>query len=297
MQSIYFYHQLNKDFKFNENEFVSLTSDFSESLDVFAYLINIIWQENIKDDGWKYYAETLGIKYLIQASSLKNLFWGTNLEFNSLAKSIKVFDITSLYINTRSLIENYLTIFYLYIDNIDFEERRVRWIIYELSGLKSRQKLFVDGVFKDKNREKIENEKNRIEELHNELTSYKLYTELNDRFKKRIDENNLAKLIGWREIIVRSKLSLRHFHRMWKLYSNYAYSEFLSILQIKDYWAKAKDTYFIRNLCLVSALMLNAVVIVDYKNLYPQINFSFTKLEDNQKRIINLLYSIGKAAT
>jgi hypothetical protein len=297
MQSIYFYHKLNKEFKFNENEFIGLTADFSESLDVFAYLVNTIWQEKIKDDGWKYFAETLGIKYLIQASSLKNLFWGTNLEFNSLSKSIKVFDITSLYISIRSLIENYLTIFYLYIDDIDFEERRVRWIIYELSGLKSRQKLFVDGVLKDKNREKIENEKNKIEELKNELESYKFYSELNDKFKKRIDENNLAKLVDWREIIVRSKLSLRHFHRMWRLYSNYAHSEYLSLMQIKDYWAKAEDTYFIRNLCLISALMLNAVVIVDYKNLYPQISSAFSKLEDNQIRIINLLHSIGKAAT
>ena len=99
---------MNKNFNYNENEYYGLLADFLETLDVLAYLVNIIKQEKIKDDNWKYYTETLGIKYLIQSSSLKDLFNGTNLDFKLISTSIKVFDITSLYINIRALIENYL---------------------------------------------------------------------------------------------------------------------------------------------------------------------------------------------
>ena len=120
---------------------------------------------------------------------------------------------------------------------------------------------------------------------------------MNGDFKKRIVKNNFAKIIDWKEIITRSKLKPSLFHRAWRLYSNYAHSEYLSLMQVKDYWAKANDTYFIRNLCLFSSLVLNTITIIDYKKLYPQIESAYSGLEGNQKRIINLLNSVGKEAT
>ena len=121
MQSIEFYSKLNDTFNYNENEFNGLIADYSETIDLFAFLVNIMWEKKIKDEDWKYFSETLGIKYIIQASSLKEIFFGTKLELDKFSKSITVFDITSLYIISRSMLENYLTLFYLFIDNVEQE--------------------------------------------------------------------------------------------------------------------------------------------------------------------------------
>ena len=296
MQDIYFYYKLTEGFQNSEEEFNGLYEDLGECIDSLAYLVNTIWQEGIKDDPWNYYAETLGIKFITQLSSLRNLSKGTNLVFNTFSKSIYVIDVSSLYILSRSLIENYLIFYYLYIENVSKEEKRARWILYEISGLKSRRKILDPKINYEEKRIKLGSEKIQIEKLTQELNNNIFYKTLDPEIKKKIKNNNLAKIKDWSAIISESNLSDR-FRRSWKLYSNYSHNEYLSLMQIKDYWSKANDTLTVRNHELFNCLTLCSAVIIEYTNLYQEIKNNYEGLDSHKKRIINLLNGVAKGAS
>lgn len=296
MQDIYFYYKLTEGFQNSEEEFNGLYEDLGECIDTLAYLVNTIWQEGIKDDSWNYFAETLGIKFITQLSSLRNLSKGTNLVFNTFSKSIYVIDVSSLYILSRSLIENYLIFYYLFIEDVSKEEKRARWILYEISGLKSRRKIHDPKINFEEKRIKLESEKIQIEKLTQELGNNLFYKTLDPEIKKKIKKNNLAKIKDWSAIISESNLS-DIFRRSWKLYSNYSHNEYLSLMQIKDYWSKANDTLSVRNHELFNCLTLCSVVIVEYTNLYQEIKNNYEDLDSQKKRIINLLNGVAKSAS
>jgi len=133
--------------------------------------------------------------------------------------------------------------------------------------------------------------------LLKELETNPYYQKISEESKKYIRKNNLAKVKNWADIISSSKLNHNNFHKIWKLYSNYAHSEYLSVIQIYDYMANPEETISVRNLTLFFTLTLTCVLIIDFSNLYKELQDYFEKLDDNQKRIIKLFYNLGKSAS
>ncbi len=297
MQDILFYKSIVNGFDYSEQQFELIHSDLKESIDIFAYITNGIWQENIQDSDWKYSTETLAKKYLVQSSTLLGILLGTELDFKKLSKRIVLIDLSTIYITLRALIENYLVLHYLYFEDIPEEEKRMRWIIYQLSGIKSRRSITDSNLKYEKKTIILEREKKQEAELLKELETNPYYQKISEESKKYIRKNNLAKVKNWADIISSSKLNQNNFHRIWKLYSNYAHSEYLSVIQIYDYMANPEETISVRNLTLFFTLTLTCVLIVDFSNLYKELQEYFDKLDDNQKRIIKLFYSLGKNAS
>jgi len=296
MQDILFYKSIAYGFDYSEQQFELIHSDLKEAIDIFAYIANGIWQEEIKDSDWKYYSETLAKKYLVQSSTMLSVLLGTELNFDKLSKKIFLIDLSTIFVNLRALIENYLVLHYLYFDDIPEEEQRMRWIIYQLSGIRARRSITDDKLKYEKKTIILEREKNLEAELVKELDTNPFYKKIPEESKKYIRKKNLAKVMSWAELISSSKLNPRNFHKIWKLYSNYAHSEYLSVIQIYDYMANPEETISVRNLTLFFTLTLTSVLIVDFSNLYKELQEYFNGLEDNQKRIIKLFYSLGKHA-
>ncbi len=296
MQDILFYKSLVNGFDYTEQQLELIHSDLKESIDIFAYITNGIWQEHIQDVDWKYNTETLAKKYLVQSSSLVGIFLGTELDFPKLSKKTVLIDLSTIFVNLRALIENYLVLHYLYFEDISEEEKRMRWIIYQLSGIKARRSLSDSNLQYEKKTIILEREKKQEIELLEELKQNPYYQKLSQNTKDYIHKKNLAKVKNWAEIITSSKLNKNNFHKIWKLYSNYAHSEYLSVVQIYDYMANPEETISVRNLTLFFTLTLTCVLIVDFSNMYTELQEYFDRLDGNQKRIINLFYNFGKHA-
>ena len=139
--NIQFYLNRPHDSEYTEAEFPVVLNDFRRMIDIFVYLINTMVDEKLKDESWRYYAETLAIKYTLNANSLSQILGGSRIESSLSNVSTNIIDISSLFILMRAEIENYLTFYYLYIQPKTKSEQEYRFLIYELAGLTSRQKL------------------------------------------------------------------------------------------------------------------------------------------------------------
>lgn len=165
----YFYFNLrNVGLKWSDEQFRTVIADTSEALDDLAFLANTMFERKIKDEDYKYLSETLAYKFIYQSLNLRSILKG--VQFNSKIFSFDrlIFDVSSAYIIQRALFENYLTFFYLFIQPKTEDEKICKWLIYKISGLKSRQDFKSDFV---EYKEKIESERQEIQESIDQLKS------------------------------------------------------------------------------------------------------------------------------
>jgi hypothetical protein len=189
------------------------------------------------------------------------------------------------------LIENYLLFNYLFIQPKDIDEQRFRWLVFEIGGYNSRQDF--DFIL-DEHKEKVSNEKLLIKKLTEELKKNIYFLKLDDGRKKSILKDKPAKIIGWKRIISDSKINEYIFIKQWYLYSNYIHTEFLSLIQIKDYFKEREKLMNQRSHLLFSSLILSAAYITDIILTYNQIKNKFDFLQEGQKDCIIFLSSIAK---
>ena len=235
----------------------------------------------------KYYSyfEILLFKYLIKSISFMNLLKGS--EYN---KDTIFIDIPSLFIHLRSLIENYLTFYYLFVQPSLKNEIRFRSLIYQRSGLKNRQKYDIIPP----NNAILIKEKKEIEKITKEIEINPLYNKLNSKVRNRIKDK--ATLMGFIHIIKSSPLKNTCFESLWRICSNYAHSEFISGIQFRSMYIDQTDPneifYYKRNI-LKYSLYLISLIINDFKSLFPVLIDYFENNTYNIKEVVDK-YEISK---
>jgi len=290
--NIQFYINRPHDSEYTEAEFPIVLDDFRRMIDIFVYLINTMAEEKLKDESWRYYSETLAIKYTLNANSLSQILGGSRLESSLSNVATNIIDLSSLFILMRAEIENYLTFYYLYIQPKTKSEQEYRFLIYELAGLTSRQKLNI--VIPEVEAKKKEEEK-RIDEIIQSLAQNRFFLSLDQVQQKKILKDRTAKLVGWNILVEQTELTSEVFRKLWKLSSNYAHSEYLSLMQIKEYLTKPHEVVSTRNLIQTMLMMLTCGFITDFSGLYPEIAQRFAKLPANDIRVIQLFTRTAKA--
>jgi hypothetical protein len=154
---------------------------------------------------------------------------GSSIPFNG--EILLIRDVSSMNILVRAIIENYLTIYHFHFDRITDEQKEFRFLVYARSALKNRQK-FREGDH-DIARKRIK-EKAVIDEYQERLKANLYYQSLNNKQQMKYLKSNEAKELNWVELLSESDLKPNLFLDTWRLFSNYAHSEFLSVLQISD---------------------------------------------------------------
>lgn len=288
----YFYFNLrNVGLKWSDEQFRTVIEDTSEALDDLAFLANTMFERKIKDEDYKYYSETLAYKFIYQSLNLRSILKG--VQFNSKIFSFDrlIFDVSSAYIIQRALFENYLTFFYLYIQPKTEDEKLCKWLIYKISGLKSRQDFKSDFV---EYKEKIESERQEIQESINQLKSNCFFQTLLISKQNQILNNFPARLTGWQKLFNSSELRSEMFVKAWRLYSNYAHSEYISLIQFKDFRQDTGPLLTMKNLVSFISLVLTSVFIKDMVKLYSEILENFNSLPNSSIECINFLDGIGR---
>jgi len=180
------------------------------------------------------YYETHYFKFVLQSLTLRHLFDGTPLKLIKPGHSY--IDISSIYSLTRSLMESFLTINYLYYNPKSEDQANFRYLLYIASGLNSRQKFPVNS---EASKKKQEAERQEIEAILSEIKENKHFSTIHPDKQKHIFGKMLAYEIGMKEVIDESGLDKGIFHTLWSLYSNYSHSEQLEAMQLREY---IKDT-------------------------------------------------------
>lgn len=286
-----FYLLRAHNYEYTEEEFSTVLNDYKSMIDIFVYLINAIVENKIKDENWRYYAETLAIKFTLSANTLSNIISGSDINSTLSKVSTKIIDVSSIFTLMRTQIENYLTYFYLFVQPDSIQMQHYRFLMYELSGYESRQK-FPPLTIYTANKQK--DEKTRIDEIISILQKNGFFISLPKKDQNRILKEKKSKLFSWNALLDESKLTNEIFKKSWNLYSNFAHSEFASLMQVSSFLKEPYKTISSRNLEIFIALMLISIFIKDFSHLYNEIEIRYKIIPIDDQEVIEMFNKLAQ---
>src|SRR5690606_8609204 len=113
---------------------------------------------------------------------------------------------------------------YLYFNELSRDEQIFRYNLWRISGFMSRQDF--GKTKEEKFIKKLIKEKVEIKELKETIKKSPFYLKLKKQELWKLDKYGLPRLISWSSLLDQSILKNDLFDKVYKLYSNYAHSEF-----------------------------------------------------------------------
>lgn len=262
---------------FADGDLKALTESLKETNKILVRITNSFYEDKVQFEFWKTHIEILLLKYSFHSSSFVQLLDGTTIsDYDN--KKIIVPDIPTLRILLRSIIENYLTVNYLFFEPKDNHKGEFRYYLYELSGMQARQDWNVERAEFAKQKEQERLEILKIEDL---ILNNEYYKSLEPNIQKSILKRKSAREEGWEKLIQKSDLKSYIFSSMWKLFSNTAHSELIGAIQFKGFISKDKkhlNDELVTNVFI--ALLINSSLITNLKDRHPTIEEVFKNIPE-----------------
>lgn len=240
-----------------------------EKISMLLELCDTLHKENIPV-GERTWIEPLIFKLCLHASSFINVFNGIKVNAND--KTLHLFDEPTALVLFRTIIENYLTIFYLFFDTVSDEEKIYRLNVWKYSGIS--QRIGFTATL-EKNIRQKEHDQKEFDRIKKVIIESPFFLSEDKKRREKILSGSSPKLFfSWKNLIQRSKLKESIFLKLYGYKSNYTHSEFISIFQIKSkgfgYNPLAKEHY-----TLLLAHSLISKCIIELANLFPSIKAHF----------------------
>ena len=253
--------------------------------------MNALAEKKIVKEKFKYPISILISKFILHVYSITDLFNGRTIKSEYLGFKKIIIDISSIYTLTRTVIENYLTFFYLYVQPSNNEEVLFRYQLLELAGLRSRQrnKAEIDEHIKLK---KEEGEK-RLE-LENIIYNHPLFKRLHRKTRNNIQGRKAARIFTWKKLFQEADLNIDLFEAGWFLYSEFVHSEFVSHIQLYGYFSEELSSLEASDRVSNILLALISVFIFDLLNQYKEVEERYNSLDENVKEVINFFNGVGR---
>jgi len=245
-------------------------------------------QINKKELNWKPLSCDILFKFIMNAITLSNILNGSKFITEILKKPNKLifYDISSIFVLLRELLENYLTFNYLFIHAKSSKDIDLRVNLFKYKGLQRRQNY---EIIPENHQTKI-TEKKEMDFLKKRIMGNPIkdnYVKIKN-WVNFLENPNKNKLFNWKEMIENSKLNSDYFVSFWALLSNYAHSEYVSIIQIKDAYNNPDKSFLYESKKVYeSLLILLSLSIKDFVVLFSDLLSSqYDSLDISIKNII-----------
>lgn len=245
-------------------------------------LVDDLTTKNVVIKGWQHPLEALSVKLSSHVASLQKLLTPIHLPYQG--RRLPIIDIGSIYIITRGIIENYLILYHCHFDQVPVNQKEFRYLIYSISALKNRQSFTLKDAT---NQAKFDEENAMIHELTDTMKLNTYYLSLPEQQQKHFIKSKDAKQFNWSDLLDKSDLDTLLFKNAWKLLSNYAHSEFLSVLQARDF---AKNPQLLPPNAYLMGELSAIVVAHAIRNtavLFPQVQDILVKLDSAKSSLLN----------
>lgn len=243
---------------------------------------------------WQTYLETLVFKLILCSNSICELSEGTKLKSMKYRFETTLIDFSSIYILTRAALENFLTLDYIFFNELPIEERLFRFKLWEAAGLQSRQSYSAE--YSSEHLAQKEAEKIVLEQIVEEIKAMPEYNYLNNDQRRKITKYGLARITSWNELIDKGSLDSSFYSNLYSLFSNYAHSEFISVLQIRESLKNPKKEeveIMVKN-CFSVVKSINAISIKWHANQYEECKMYFDSLSEEIRSTINIWENLGR---
>ena len=257
-------------------------------------LVESLAQAKVNTINWKYHSRTLVNKIIFTSYSIIRLSEGYVMRsYKNKDLQIEVTDYQSVYILTRALIENYVTLCYIYNNDLPEEEKLFRFKLWEVSGLISRQNF--SGGNEDYQKKK-EEEKVTIDKIMKEITGMEEYSRLDKNKLNKLSTYRLPRLDSWQLLIKKSNLRKEIIGNCYSLFSNYAHSEYLSIIQVGQSSMNSKniDNIDCIKLSLTVVRVINSMTIHYYATHFKAAELVYNTFPDSIRNVVDIARGIGE---
>ncbi len=218
--------------KFESRTFEESKSSTKNIILALSELVESVADAKVKTTPWRYHAQTLVGKIIFTSHSILSLTNGFEYAHFKRNHKAELIDCPSIFVLTRALIENYITLCYIYNNNLAEEEKMFRYKLWEVSGLLSRQNL--GDSTNDKIIQKKESEKKLIDKIFAEIQSMPEYKQLEKPQLRKLQKFGLPRISSWHGLIEKCEIGNEIFSSLYSYFSSYAHSEYLSILQLSQ---------------------------------------------------------------
>jgi len=244
------------------------TADINKALDDLDVLHSMLHglsgllhrcQIKLPADWYEFY-EAMLIKFRLNVRSIIELYApgappGDNVIYH---------DLGSIYLLSRSLLENYLIFFYCFRLPATGEEAWMHYYIFIICGQVTHLSYVTDDVPTEPEQEKWRgNKEQQLQQSRYKLKNLGCFQALPAKQQKEFLAGKHAKRFSFLKLIELSPLQNILFADIWRLYSNYAHSEMVGLLQINSYATDRKGHDRALYSTLAHALMLTAMMIKD----------------------------------
>ena len=134
----------------------------------------------------------------------------------------------------------------------------------------------------------------RINELENIVFNHPLFLKLKPELQKRVKGRKPARLFTWWSLLEQADLNTDIFKLAWSLYSNYAHSEYLSQMQIRESLSNIEYAKEKCNLILNIMFCLTSVFLRDFIKLFPETKQRYNSLDKNTLEVIDIFNFYGR---
>lgn len=266
-------------------------------LETLSDLVDSLAQAKVKTINWKYHSQTLVNKIIFTSYSIIRLSEGYVIRsYKTRDLKVDVTDYQSIYVLTRALIENYVTLCYIYNNDLSEEEKLFRFKLWEVSGLISRQNFSGENEGYQK---KKEEEKVTIDKIMEEIKGMEEYARLDKINLNKLTTYGLPRLESWQQLIRKSNLKKEIIGNCYSLFSNYAHSEYLSIIQVGQSSMNSKNRNNIGNiqLSLTVVRIINSMTIHYYATHFKAAELVYNTFPDSIRNAVEIARKIGEANT
>jgi len=293
-----------------------LEQELSEELKRFYFLIETFEEtieeieKGLKDSTeWFVFCSKIGKKFLLH---LKSFIFNVNQDLLNLQiDGINIsneLDISILYTNLRLQMDTYSTFHHLFIHKGDWEEKIIRFRLWEMDALISRQNFSKDRIID--NSSQLESEKKQLIEIYQEIKRLDFFKDLNQKEKSKLikisdgkflyanwkfDKNLLSQnnyKYTWTELALNTGLKPEIYSDMHNFTSMHVHSSYISILQneqITNY-----DKHEIRMVNLRVSCYLTCLYLDDLCARFKLAKNVAKKLNKNEFGIIETFIKHGR---
>lgn len=286
------YHTIQIAKRFFDKDVEKSLEELRQFVFVINYLSNAIYDGKVKMKPWHGYMELLVFKLSQHSGTLLDTIRGMNRPTHEKGKTVNYPDLASSYVIGRAIMETYLINYYLNFDSKDEDQNVFRGLLFEMSGLMRRQSYSVTPEIGGK---QIAKEKDRIAELKDKIQANNYFRSLDTKRQGKLLKGTEAKELSYEDILKSRGIVNDQTYTLWKLYSNYAHSEYLSIIQLDDYTKDKGETASALITLITQVMFTLSLQILDLIDNFYAAKFAYNSLGASLIANIDVRIEMAKA--
>lgn len=221
---------------------------------------------------------------------LKNIIEGVAFTSRTGVHLNPIIDPTVVASHSRSIFEMVGLFNLIYRSTSKIDEKIILYNLWAHAGLAYRQR-FTDVITTNENSEKAREEKERMQELVEEIKATELFNQLSEQGRIKIDrmlkernflikfDDTTVRLLHWHHLIEIMHIKAGYLDHLYTYYSLYAHPSNVAVFQFGDLFHPGHE-YFtqLSNFSLNCVFILVSCFIADYVHLFPAVLHTYNSL-------------------